>query len=1108
MMGVKNMNSKSIRIILLCAIQVFGLRLLCGSACAAQANGAAPAEGPPTSPPNVIVILFDDTGWSDFGCYGSEIRTPNIDSLASRGVRFRNFYQTARCSPTRISLMSGLYPQQGAVDPGASLPNLRTDNNVIMAEVLGSAGYRTYMTGKWHLGRKQYNRDPISRGFMHVFAQGVDVDLAGTSDPFGYWLEDKYYIVSENDEIPRRQYASQGLQFHYSDAIGDYCVDFIDHHVSKNDGKPFFLYIPFNAPHWPVNAPAEIANHYTDVGDAHPEDTDVCLYEQGWDVIRDQKYQRQLAMGVVDSRFVLSPKGDHPVPPTAIPDWNTLDANRKMDLVRRQAVYAAMIEQNDMNIGKVIQKLTEEGLLDNTLFFLCCDNGANYEGGLYGNTINPWNPDHLDSMGQPENSENTSYPRVNQGGGWANMSNTPFRLFKHFTHEGGIRTAAILSWPAGTDPAAQGSWTEESAHLIDVMATVVAATGAQYPTAFNGHDVLPMEGVSLLPVLGGQPLPARDIGVEHETNRAFFRGDYKLVTKNFSFTDGSSVANELELYNLQDDPTELNNLVQQEPGVLAEMVHGWNVWAERVGVPAGRLLPNVLPDPDYPEAFFQDTYTRPDNYDIDAQSQGMSGSLSPLTYVESFEGAGSHSIQVVSNHLQMATGNGMGSMYLDHNFIDSSILTNGGFTMMLDILEILGGDNPQDRFGGFGIGLTAAEAASANDSMSGVALRGMADGSGATALSDFYIDLAMDGVLRAWAGNTLLSASDVGIAAGRIRVDFFVPSFNAGASVTACIYFNGQQKDQVSFAWDHANQNYIGFSARATTYVKMDNLVIMPCQNREVAHWTLDQSDVMDGQYIDVSGQGHDAVPDITPDPGQFVAGVDPTETNEGLDLTVEPLGAARTGAWAPTFGTGEVTVSGWVKWDGPSQSWPWQGLVCSRSAGVDPQGDVRNFLLEIQPSGILQANAAGTVLTATTLPIGQWAHVVLSASVDEYVIYMDGVPVATQAPAAAVGEEIVPLYLGAIDRDTQGFRSVFNGVIDDVRIYSHAKDKFEIADMYYAITETGVCLNPDGHDMRYDVAGGGPGGDQPDCVIDMADLAAFAARWLDCGYYPQTACY
>lgn len=289
---------------------------------------------------------------------------------------------------------------------------------------------------------------------------------------------------------------------------------------------------------------------------------------------------------------------------------------------------------------------------------------------------------------------------------------------------------------------------------------------------------------------------------------------------------------------MSQDPTEMNNLADSEPGLLNEMVTAWNAWAARVGVPSARWLtvpppdPN-LPDPDYANAYFQDLYTRADNYDIDAETGGMSGSVSPMTYMETYEASDSDSIQINNNRLQMATTiAGMSSMYLDHNFIDTSILEKGGFTVMLDVLNINGGDEPENRFGGFGIGLSEAEAAATGDfNEDPTALRPKVNGSGATAVSDFYIDLALDGVLRAWSGDSLISETTVVYSYGRIRVDFLFPDFTAGNTVIARIYFNDVVQDVVSFNWDYTGQNYIGLSARASNYVQMDNLVVMPFES-------------------------------------------------------------------------------------------------------------------------------------------------------------------------------------------------------------------------------------------------------------------------------------
>ena len=538
--------------------------------------------------PNVIVILLDDLGYSDLGCYGSEVHTPTIDSLAANGLRFRNFYNAARCAPTRCAILTGQYTQRVAVDPGASLPNLRTDNNVTIAEALGAAGYRCYMSGKWHLGHPSTGRDPLSRGFEHVFGFGNDVSGANVNT---YWDINLYNMISTGNEVPPIDYS--GTQFYQTDAIGDYSVRFIQHHNSQSDNKPFFLYMAFNATHWPIEAPADMADHYTDVGDDDPSDVDYYHYEDGYEVTRLDRYNRQLALGAIDARYALTPRRDHPAPPTAIPDWNTLSQDRRNDMARRMAVWAAMLERLDMNIKKVIDLLEQTGQLDDTLILLCADNGANYEGGLFGDDGDSYSPrsnyNDLRSMGQP--GDKAIFGRVDIGGAWANVSNTPFKLFKHFTHNGGIGSPAIIHWPNGMDPNVMGTWTEERGHLIDFLPTILDVSGAPYPTVFEGHPVNPLDGTSLAPLLSGHPLAPRDLVVEHESNRAIYRGNYKFVTKNFAYTDGSSPANELELYDLSVDPSEYNNIATTNPTTLQELIDAWNAWAEDVGVPSGRWLP-------------------------------------------------------------------------------------------------------------------------------------------------------------------------------------------------------------------------------------------------------------------------------------------------------------------------------------------------------------------------------------------------------------------------------------------------------------------------------------------------------------------------------------
>ncbi|HZI33840.1 MAG TPA: sulfatase-like hydrolase/transferase, partial [Candidatus Binatia bacterium] len=420
-----------------------------------------------------MLILADDQGFSDWGCYGSEIQTPNLDSLASSGLRFRQFYNAARCSPTRCAILTGLYTQQVAVDPAAALPNLRNDNNVTIAELLGANGYRTYMSGKWHLGNGAYL--PEARGFDQVFRYAD-----GNAHSEDAWSTNLYKLVSSNGEITNRIYGAG--QFYQPDAIGDYCLDFLNNNADHADGKPFFMYVAFGSAHFPIQAPKPLV------------DSNYPVYLQGWNVIRNERYTNMLATGVIDSRYALSPnEGTAPwssVPAEAILDWNALSTDRQNDLARRMAIYASMIEKMDDNIGRIVRRLKDLGEYDNTLIIALSDNGGNFEGGVYGLTggvsdAAPLTGSALDNMGL------SGQPVIYLGGGWAHVSNTPFRLYKHFTHGGGVRTPMIVHWPEGVSRTNQ--WEDQPGHLIDIMATIVDVTGVTYPSQFNSHPVLPLE---------------------------------------------------------------------------------------------------------------------------------------------------------------------------------------------------------------------------------------------------------------------------------------------------------------------------------------------------------------------------------------------------------------------------------------------------------------------------------------------------------------------------------------------------------------------------------------------------------------------------------------
>ena len=819
----------------------------------------------PASAPNVLVILYDDTGWADFGCYGSFIKTPNIDSLAAQGLRFRNFYNTARCSTTRCALLTGNYNQQVAQVPTDSLPNMRYDNNITIPELLGSGGpfgptgYRTYMAGKWHLGTDPPEQ-PRSRGFDHAFGHNTTASGAGPGGVFDFWDESLFFLTSTSNAIPQRTYGP-ATQFHFSDAIGDYCVDYLNFTFVTNNGRPFFIYMPFNAPHWPLNGPTSLANKYTDVGDPNPGDVDVIRYEDGWDVLRARLYTNQLAMGVLKPGTALSPKSRTESPSgtaaqAPIDDWNTLSLAQRSDLARRAAIYASMVELDDQNIGKVINRLKELGQFDNTLIFVLSDNGANYEGGEFGNSdsssFNPWTTSELPAMGQPKSTYDafgisyTKYPRVNLGGAWANVSDTPYRFYKHFNHNGGIKSPLVISWPAGLSNSVKGTWTDQPAHLIDLMATIADVTGAPRPADFNGHPVLPLQGMSLKPLLSGQPMRIRDLGFEHEKNRAYFRGNWKLVTKNFALSDGSSPANELELYDIVNDSTELTNRAATEPVVLANLIDAWNAWSMNVGLPTNStyLLSTFAPPQIYPAPLgndlFVDNFNRANTTDIDAGATGMSGSRVPplgagAAYYEGYETGGAGDISITNNGLRLASNSGTSECGIRHNFIGSDITAAGGFSVQMRIDDINPFTPDTNHYAGFAVGLTQSEAAGGADIASPGSFRGNGVNLG---VADCFIELDYFGNVKMWSNGVPLVSVPMNQNHGTLVASFSTTSFNAGSTVTVSVLLDGKTVDldpssagvSRTFTWKNSNANYIGLSARATApsaaFVKLDNLAI------------------------------------------------------------------------------------------------------------------------------------------------------------------------------------------------------------------------------------------------------------------------------------------
>jgi arylsulfatase len=517
------------------------LRLMGQGIAAASLPGCLAARGlcGPSSDqrPNIILIMADDMGFSDLRCYGSEIDTPNLDRLAAGGVRFTQFYNAARCCPTRASLLTGLYPHQAGV--GEMIRDLGTapyqgylnTQCVTIAEALKGAGYRTYMSGKWHVGEEPPYW-PRKRGFDRYFGL-----ISGGSSYFELLEQPNRKRLMAIDDTP---YKPQGDDFYMTDAFSDYAVQFIAQH-NPADG-PFFLYLPYTAPHWPLHAlPEDIAKYEG-------------AYMKGWDVLRRERYARMVRLGIIDPKWPLSPRDPE------VPAWEDVEDKAHWD--RLMAVYAAMIDRMDQGIGRVLAELEAVGAYDNTLILFLADNGGCAES-IEGRRLNQ--PGTLPG----ERGSYVAYKRP-----WANASDTPFRMFKKWAHEGGIATPLIAHWPAGIE--ARDGITHEVGHLIDIMPTCLDVARAEYPASFNGNTITRLEGKSLLPVLeGGSRKRHETLYWEHIGNRAVRHGKWKLV---------AGIAGDWELYDMEADRTELHDLATEYPEKAKEISDLHEKWAWRCGV--------------------------------------------------------------------------------------------------------------------------------------------------------------------------------------------------------------------------------------------------------------------------------------------------------------------------------------------------------------------------------------------------------------------------------------------------------------------------------------------------------------------------------------------
>jgi len=558
--------------------------------------------------PNIILILADDLGWSDTSVMGSEIQTPNLEKLAAHGKLLTHFYNTARCCPSRASLLTGQYPHQAGVghmlwDTGYDGYSVRlTSDTVTIAEALRGAGYKNYMVGKWHLSEREPDPArpigwPLQRGFDKFY--GTMAGYGGYFDPATLCRGMKY-ITPENDPEYKPEH------FYYTDAIADNAIKFLDEHEKASKTSPFFMYVAFTAAHWPLQVPEDSLEKYRG------------KYDAGYGAIRDARWKRQKELGLVD---------DVETSATTTGDWEKV-ANKPSE-ARRMEAYAAIISRMDANIGKLMDHLQKIGEADNTLVLFLQDNGACDEEFFMNRTRDPEN---LHVMGRDELQTRTLPPMqtrdgrkvqtghdvmagpadtfIGYGPGWANVSDTPLRKVKHYTFEGGISTPLIASWPAKM-PGAAGQHINTPGHLIDIMPTILEASGASYPSENFGEKTKSLVGKSLVPLLTGSGEFHRNgyIFWEHEENRAVRDDQWKLVA------DGGQP---WELYDMKKDRGEMHNLAAEHPDIVKKMAAAWEKYADenRVRPLGAHRLRGHLPDPPNAPAHLElktgDVYQRVD----------------------------------------------------------------------------------------------------------------------------------------------------------------------------------------------------------------------------------------------------------------------------------------------------------------------------------------------------------------------------------------------------------------------------------------------------------------------------------------------------------------
>ena len=539
-----------------------------------------------TSKPNVLLILNDDMGYSDIGCYGGEVETPNLDRMAANGLRFSQFYNTARCSPSRASMLTGLHPHQTGVGiltydsgPEGYAGNLN-QRCVTIPQALKASGYKTYMSGKWHVASsltKPTDTWPLQRGFDEFF--GTIIGAGSFYDP---------NTLTRGNANAEHEARAEG--FFYTDAISDQAVAYIEQHAKAHPDQPFFEYVAYTAPHWPLHAhEADIARYKG-------------RFDRGWDALREERLEKLVASGLLKDTWKLTER-DPSQPP-----WSEAQADEQFRAwtLRCMEVYAAQIDRMDQGIGRIIAALEKTGQLDNTVFIFLADNGACAEDIPEGVSIDELvsklmiaraetrsgEPVHFGNdpsrMPGPENTYQ-SY-----GTAWANLSNAPFRLYKHWIHEGGIATPLIIHWPRGIGE--RGGIRHAPGYLPDIMATILDITGTAYPATFEGRPIDPIEGQSLLPVFAQDGGTRAPMFWEHEGNAAVRIGQWKLVKR---------YPRPWELYDLEADRTELHDLAARHPERVADMAGQYDAWAARCGVIPREQIVTLMSSQGVTRAFWE-----------------------------------------------------------------------------------------------------------------------------------------------------------------------------------------------------------------------------------------------------------------------------------------------------------------------------------------------------------------------------------------------------------------------------------------------------------------------------------------------------------------------